>query len=115
MKTFNYPAFSAATNTTSASAAITARFITSVTAVATFSDNTTTGTIKFQASNDDAKNGTPTTWVDVPGSAATASVTSGATTTLGPVDVAFQWLRVSWTRTGGAGTLTVRVKGSERE
>lgn len=81
--------------------------------MAYFSENTAAGTIKIQFSNDPpagqaAQNFTPTNWFDVPGSTATATVTAGASVAVYlPVNFVARWLRIVFTRTGGAGTLSV--------
>ncbi len=98
-------AFNGATNATTESAAIRAEFITSISAQAWFSDNAAAGNVKFQASNDPVS---PTHWNDVPSTAQT--VAAGATTLIPNTLCCYEWVRVVWTRTGGGGTFTVRVK-----
>ena len=79
--------------------------------VAVFSDGTAAGTLKFQASDDKAasEGGTPSTWVDLTGS---ASVSSGATTALPKIDVCYNWLRVTFVSSGGAGTIAINTKAN---
>lgn len=81
--------------------------------MAYFSESTAAGTIQIQYSNDPL-NGqvpsqfTPTNWADVPGSTATATVTSGGTVTVYvPNGFVAQWYRIKFTRSGGAGTFSV--------
>ena len=84
-----------------------------ITCVATFSDGSAAGTLSLQGSNDPkgnalAPNVVPTTWVTIPG--ATETVTSGATTLLIPTNqVCYQWIRVLWAKSGGAGTITAAI------
>lgn len=75
--------------------------------LATFSENTAAGTIKLQASNDAPIAGqqapfAPVNWVDIPN--ATAAVTAGASVLVPMTQLAYQWIRVVFARTGGAGT-----------
>lgn len=76
-------------------------------------DGAAAGTLKVQASNDpcpygnQAKNFTPTNWTDVSG--ATATVTAGGSVLIPLTTVNYRWLRLVWTPTGGAGTLTVNA------
>ena len=84
-----------------------------ITCVATFSDGTAAGTLSLQGSNDPkgnnlAPNVVPATWVTIPG--ATATVAAGATTLLVPTNaVCYQWIRVLWAKSGGAGTITASI------
>lgn len=79
--------------------------------VATFSDNAAAGTMKIQGSNDPcgfgniAEDFTPTNWVDV--ASGSVVVAAGATSTVEKIHINYRWLRVTWTRTGGAGTFNV--------
>jgi hypothetical protein len=115
MLTINQVVINAVANNTTpaASAPILANQIFNITAIATFSDGAAAGSLVLQGSNDPAKGldpslFAPTTWVTIPG--ASATVASGATTVLVPTNpVCYNWIRVSWTRTGAAGTLTVAV------
>src|ERR1700677_933458 len=81
--------------------------------MAYFSEATASGTIQIQYSNDNA-GGQPdldfthTNWANVPGSTATATITSGATNTVYiPNGFVARWYRIVFTRTGGAGTFAV--------
>lgn len=85
------------------SAAVDARFLWSATVQAAFTDGAAAGTLKLQSSNDPAAQ---THWNDIP--SATASVASGATTTT-PIlstPLCYQWIRVAFASSGGAGTIT---------
>lgn len=108
----------AATNATSNSAKVDANQLVAVSFVATFSDGATTGTIQIQCSNDVPPAGnqapfTPTTWVNVPGTTATAAVASGAAVVVYvPPNFVAKWYRISWTRTAGAGTYSVLMNAA---
>lgn len=75
---------------------------------AIFGDATAAGTVKVQFSNDHATtakggwNGTPTNWTDIP--SATATVTSGVCPGILIPVMAFRWIRVVYTRSGGGST-----------
>lgn len=103
----NHPVINAVANaSTVTSAAVDARFVLMATAQAVFTDGSAAGTLKLQASND---NSAPTNWNDIP--LATASVVSGADT-MTPVlatPFCYQFIRVSFTSSGGAGTFTVNL------
>ncbi len=96
-----------ANSSTVLSAAISSRFFTSVSAVATFTDAAAAGTLKLQTTNDIAVN-SATKWVDVPSTSQT--VASGATTLIPITQVCYEWLRISFASSGGGGTFTVRLK-----
>jgi hypothetical protein len=79
-----------------------------------FTDAAAAGALKLQFSNDigntniNSTTFTPTNWVDVPGTTATATVASGAACVLYvPVNFVARYYRVVWTRSGGAGTFSV--------
>lgn len=84
---------------------------------AIFSDNTSAGTLVLECSNDppdglavDSQGQPiPVNWDTVKNGATSmsASVASGALTTISAQWLNFAWLRVTWTRSGGAGTLNV--------
>lgn len=80
---------------------------------ASFSENTAAGTVKLQASNDFSTAGNlagtfvPTNWVDIAG--ATVTVVAGATVLIPKTEVSYNYVRVVFTQTGGAGTMTVNV------
>ena len=81
--------------------------------MAYFSEATAAGTIQLQYSDDNPMGQpdadfTPTNWANVPGSTATATITSGGTGTVYvPNGFVQRWLRVVFTRSGGAGTFAV--------
>lgn len=84
----------------------------SVTAV--FSDATASGTLKVQISNDKSLTAgllpeqfVPTNWVDLSG--ASATVASGANAIIPKIDLSYQYMRMVWTRSAGAGTFQVNV------
>lgn len=82
-----------------------------------FSDTDAAGTLKIQYSNDPSRGVpdatfTPTNWADVPGTVATATVTSGGTVTVYlPVNFVGRWLRIFFDQSGGSGTCTVTYNG----
>jgi len=73
-----------------------------------------TGTVKLQVSNDPGPKTpggpkTVTNWTDL--ASATISVTAASKLILAKTEVAYQWVRVVYTASGGAsGTLNVRLK-----
>lgn len=77
-----------------------------------FGDATAAGTIKIQMSNDIANctaqpgDFVVTNWSDIPG--ATATVVTGVVAPISLANMAFRWIRVVFTRTGG-GSTTVNV------
>jgi len=81
--------------------------------MAYFSENTAAGTIQIQFSNDNPagqteQNFVPTNWANVPGATATATVAAGASVVVYPPQGFFgRWYRITFTRTGGAGTFAV--------
>lgn len=111
MRIVNESIISAVTNASFNGAAIPARDIYAGSFMAIFSDAAAAGTMKVQYSNDPAAgklipNAVPVNWVDVP--SASVVVAAGATSSIPmPQMFAFQWLRLVWTRTAGAGTITV--------
>ncbi len=116
MRPVNFPVWTAITNATTESAAIHAQFYTSASLQVWFSDNAAAGTIKFQGSNDkptELSGVAPTHWNDLP-SPASQVVASGATTLIPSVALDYEYIRVVWTRTGGGGTVTARLKAAER-
>lgn len=77
-----------------------------------FSDAATTGTLKFQASNDPAIGGNmasfvPTNWVDIP--SASSAVVAGGSILISLGAVSYRWVRPVWTRTAGAGTVKINM------
>jgi hypothetical protein len=73
------------------------------------------GTFKLQLSNDD-ENTLPanvSNWVDVPSSSETVSSLTGNASKLWQLSsVSYAWIRVSWARTSGTGSLTyARIVG----
>ena len=77
-----------------------------------FGDDTAAGTLKVQASNDECfvfyqpGNFTVTNWSDIPD--ATATVASGASVLIPTLQLAYRWLRVVYTPSGG-GSTTINV------
>lgn len=109
MRSFNDPVFAAVTNTgTVTSIAIDASYLISATVQAKFTDVAAAGTLKLQASNDNAL---PTNWNDIPNSSAT--VASGALTTTPPIAAPFsyRWIRAVFVSSGGAGTINGVMQG----
>lgn len=97
----------AAANTgTVVSEVIDAQFLTSGSIQAAFSDAAAAGTLLLQCSNDPNP---PANWDTVKNGSlsASATVASGALTTISMQWLNFRWLRISWTRSGGAGTFSV--------
>jgi hypothetical protein len=76
-----------------------------------FSDAAAAGTLKIQASNDVAQNGTsasfPSHWVDIP--SASASVTAGSSVLIKLTDMSYRWVRAVFVASGGAGSITVNM------
>lgn len=83
---------------------------------AVFTDAAATGTLKIQMSNDvndatnPAKPFTPTNWTDITG--ASVAVAGVAPVAILLTLVSYRWLRVVFTRTGGAGTFSASFKSS---
>lgn len=79
----------------------------------TFSDAAAAGTLKIQGSNDVPADQVappayvPTNWADIP--TASASVTAGGTVVIEKFSLCYRWVRVTWTRSAGAGTFTARI------
>lgn len=80
-------------------------------------DATAAGTVQLQMSNDPCLTGNtnsflPVNWVNVPGTQATATVVAGAAVVVyPPVSFTSQWLRIQFTRTGGATTCSIAYDG----
>lgn len=76
-----------------------------------FGDNTATGTVKVQASNDIFSglyapgNFVVTNWIDV--ASASAAVTAGAAQMISLPNLNYRWLRVVWTRSAGGSTTVI--------
>lgn len=98
--------FNASTSATKSSAVIDAAFIMNGSIQASFSDGTAAGTLVLQCSNDVVS---PTNWSTCANASntATATVASGALTLISMQWLNSRWIRVSWTKSGGAGTFTV--------
>jgi hypothetical protein len=120
MRNVNNKIMSASNTGTQVSAPIDANQLISASFVATFTDGAAAGTLKLQCSNDPVSAGagnvysafTPTNWVDVPGSTATAAVSSGANAVIYlPANFCARHLRVSFTSSAGAGTFIVNMDG----
>lgn len=114
MRYLNEALFNAATNVTGNSAAVDSSAMTSISVQASFTDAAAAGTLKLQCSNDHNPYGnlpgdfTPTNWNDVP--SGSVVVAAGATSLIPSTDVCYQWIRLVWTRTAGAGTFTATIK-----
>jgi len=109
METRNYAAMAALVNSgTVYSAAINAQFLLGATAQATFTDSTAAGTLSLQASNDP---GTPINWNAIPNTSATVSAGATTMTPIQSAPFAYQWIRVVWVSSGGAGTITCNLHG----
>lgn len=109
MNIVNNVALSAVANSgTVTSAAILSQFFTSMSAQAKFSDAAAAGTFKLQASNEVSS---PTNWNDIPNTSQT--VASGATTLIPYTLMCYQWVRLVFASSGGAGTITARFKALE--
>lgn len=107
MQYFNEPILTAVANAgTVTSAAIDSRFRCGATVQAKFTDGSAAGTLKIQGSNDP---NAPTNWNDIPNM--TATVASGATTCTPNTDVllCYQWVRVVFVSSGGAGTISANL------
>lgn len=79
-----------------------------------FGDVTAAGTVKIQGSNDFSAGGTqmpitPTNWSDIPN--ATSVIASGVGSMILIPNMAFQWVRAVYTRTGG-GSSTIIVNAN---
>lgn len=90
-------------NLTSAAIDCTAMFGASFQAV--FTDGTSAGTLKVQVSNDISN---PSAWSDFP--SGSVAVTAGGTVFLPIKDLCAAFMRLVWTRTAGAGTVTSKLK-----
>lgn len=81
--------------------------------LASFTDAAAAGTLKFQGSNDvpadqiKPNSFAPTNWADILN--ASVAVAAGANATLQVSQLCYRWVRVTWTRSAGAGTFTVRI------
>lgn len=114
MRLLQIKAVDAAANATTTFGKIDSGYLYAASFIASFSDAAAAGTVKIQASNAPTAFGnladdfTPpaTSWVDVP--SASTVVAAGATVYVPmPLNFSFRWIRIVWTRTAGAGTLTV--------
>lgn len=115
MRTLNKVLMSAVANDgNKESVAVDASQIYAFSAIGTFTDAASAGTLKIQGSNDvpvDTVNPpqfVPTNWADVPATAG-GTVTAGTSIAVEKTQVNYRWLRVTWTRSAGAGTFTVRI------
>ena len=109
MRFLNEVALAAASNTgTVTSAAIDASNLFAASAQAKFTDGTAAGTLVLQGSNDLPTPGGPTNWSDIPNTS--QSVSSGALTLVPRTEICYRYIRVSWTSSGGAGTLTATLQ-----
>lgn len=113
MKRNNSNVLSAVDTASQNGAAIDAGQLISASFQAVFGDATAAGTFLIQASNDvpPAQIGgqpawTPTNWTAIPN--ATATITSGASAIITITQLAYRWIRVVYTRSGG-GSTTISV------
>lgn len=91
-----------------------AQFLYRMSGQAVFSSNTLAGSLQLQFSDDLAaglsvdSNGKPipVNWSNIGSSIA---VTSGATTAIPLTELCYRWVRVTWTQTGGTGTITLNA------
>lgn len=110
---FSNDVFTAADTGSVNFAAVDTNQIIAVSALATFSENTAAGTLKLQASNDHSAAGNlagafvPTNWVDISG--ATVTIVAGASVLIPKTEVCYNYIRLVFTRTGGAGTMQVNL------
>lgn len=88
-----------------ASAAIDATSVIMASLQAVFTDGASAGTLKFQFSNDLVS---PATWSDVP--SGSVAVTAGGTVLIQCNNICGCWLRVTFTQSAGAGTVTAKLK-----
>lgn len=68
---------------------------------------TAVGTLKLQYSNDPGsplERTVPANWSDVP--SASVAVSSAGTYAIGKLDISYNWLRLAFTYTSGAGNIT---------
>jgi hypothetical protein len=110
MRNLDFKPINAVDGTTNpASAAIDASqwFAFSVQAVGT---GTIAGALKVQVSNDPATGGAgPSNWIDLPSATVTLSSLIGL---IAKVDSAYNWVRVVFTTSGGAGNITAQIKAN---
>lgn len=108
LKPSNVILFNAQANTTGEKDSLTmdAQFISSGSIQGAFSDIAAAGDLILQCSNDTVK---PTHWSTCVNGSNTGKVTvsAGALTLISLEWINSRWLRVSWTRSAGAGTLSV--------
>lgn len=83
-----------------------ANFVFYASAIA-LASNSTTGTLKFQASNESVKTGTPTIWKDIPSQ--TVSVNADGVFIIPKFDVCYEWLKLVFVASAD-GTLRADVK-----
>src|ERR1051326_4982637 len=113
MRFLNDPLFNATSQTSKNSDALDSSQMEAASVQVYFSDAAAAGTLKVQVSNDHWGAGnlpepfTPTHWNDLSG--ASVTVAAGATSLIPRFDVCYQWIRLVWTSTGGAGTMTATV------
>lgn len=106
MSPANETAISATNTGTITSAAVVSRFVLAATAQAVFTDAAAAGTLKLQGSNDATS---PTHWNDIANATTTVVAGATATTPLLAANLCYQWIRVVWTSSAGAGTVTVNL------
>lgn len=73
-----------------------------------FSDGSAAGTVVLQGSNDPQSklpgNEDPQNWNDIANTS--TSVTSGSSKLVSVAQLNYRWIRLKWTQSGGAGTVT---------
>jgi hypothetical protein len=96
------------------SAAINTEQVYAISAIATFTDAASAGTLKFQGSNDvpidtvAPPSFVPTNWADIPATAG-GTVTAGTSIAIEKTSLCYRWVRLTWTRSAGAGTFSVNA------
>jgi hypothetical protein len=91
------------------SSALDASCLTSISAVATFTDSAAAGDIHFEVCNDPT---TPVNWILAPAASGKVTVSTGGTVVCEITSLTYQWVRIAWVRSAGAGTVTVNLKAS---
>jgi hypothetical protein len=116
MRSFNKKIIDAQPIASNNSAAIDAEQLYACSFIAEFSVNDAAGTLKVQVSNDIAPAGNfptgfvpaTTSWIDL--TSASVIVAGGSISLVPmPTTLCYRFLRVVWTRTGGTGTITVKM------
>lgn len=113
MQNVSLSAFSA-TNVSANGSAVDVGLIPQASFLCRFTDGAAAGTLKIQGSNDRAtadyaQQQVPVNWADIPN--ASAAITAGGSQMIIIPVMAFQWVRVVWTRSAGAGNVNVDMGG----